>query len=157
MSLRCLPFPMSVQEVKAAILEDMVRLGKEGGLKSFEQVLIIQQRYQHISVCELWKHCCTPLTSGEGHLHPQWDVLHWERPAHSNAEGQEERNAPVLQIPDRRAVRWNQNVDEENGRTDTKALPKAFKNQEKGKKSGKSFSGRLDVAFNGIWIRSCRT
>lgn len=27
-----------VQEVKNAILEDIVRLGKEGGLKSFEQV-----------------------------------------------------------------------------------------------------------------------
>lgn len=26
------------QEVKNAILEDIVRLGKEGGLKSFEQV-----------------------------------------------------------------------------------------------------------------------
>lgn len=37
-----------VQEVKAAIFEDMVRLGKEGGLKSFEQVkhwLIIQLRF----------------------------------------------------------------------------------------------------------------
>lgn len=31
---------MSVQEVKAAIFEDMQRLGKEGGLKSFEQVHI---------------------------------------------------------------------------------------------------------------------
>lgn len=35
--LRYLHF-LTVQEVKAAILEDMVRLGKEGGLKSFEQV-----------------------------------------------------------------------------------------------------------------------
>lgn len=31
-------FFLSVQEVKAAILEDMLRLGKDGGLKSFEQV-----------------------------------------------------------------------------------------------------------------------
>lgn len=31
-------FFLPVQEVKAAILEDMVRLGKEAGLKSFEQV-----------------------------------------------------------------------------------------------------------------------
>ncbi len=31
-------FFLSVQEVKAAILVDMVQLGKEGGLKSFEQV-----------------------------------------------------------------------------------------------------------------------
>lgn len=41
-------FFLSVQEVKAAILVDMVRLGKEGGLKSFEQVqdsLIIQLRF----------------------------------------------------------------------------------------------------------------
>lgn len=43
------PLILSVQEVKAAILEDIVRLGKEGGLKSFEQVqhsLIIQQRFE---------------------------------------------------------------------------------------------------------------
>lgn len=43
---------MSVQEVKAAILEDMVRLGKEGGLKSFEQVqqsLKTQLRLKYLS------------------------------------------------------------------------------------------------------------
>lgn len=31
-------FFLSVQRVKAAILEDMIRLGVEGGLKTFEQV-----------------------------------------------------------------------------------------------------------------------
>lgn len=31
-------FFFSEQSVKAAILEDMVRLGREGGLKTFEQV-----------------------------------------------------------------------------------------------------------------------
>lgn len=50
---------------------------------------------------------------GEGHLHPHRAVLNRERPAHSNTEGQEERNAAILQIPDRRAVRWDQNVDGE--------------------------------------------
>lgn len=31
-------FFLSAQKVKAAILEDMIRLGMEGGLKTFEQV-----------------------------------------------------------------------------------------------------------------------
>lgn len=50
---------------------------------------------------------------GEGHLHPRRAVLNRERPAHSNAEGQEERNATTLPIPDRRAVRWDQTVEGE--------------------------------------------
>ncbi|CAL9707474.1 unnamed protein product [Knipowitschia caucasica] len=37
-------------EVKAAILEDMVRLGKEGGLKSFEQVKAIHVHTEQFSV-----------------------------------------------------------------------------------------------------------
>lgn len=49
-------------------------------------------------------------SSGKGHPHPHRDVLNRERPAHSDSEGQEERNGEVLQIPDRRAVRWDQNV-----------------------------------------------
>uniref|UniRef100_A0A671W317 Long-chain-fatty-acid--CoA ligase n=1 Tax=Sparus aurata TaxID=8175 RepID=A0A671W317_SPAAU len=40
-SLQLPSFFLPVQEVKAAILEDMVRLGKEAGLKSFEQVKAI--------------------------------------------------------------------------------------------------------------------
>lgn len=39
--LRYLSFVLSGQEVKSAILEDMMRLGKEGGLKSFEQVHLL--------------------------------------------------------------------------------------------------------------------
>lgn len=35
------PLFLSGQEVKAAILADMVRLGKEGGLKSFELVNLL--------------------------------------------------------------------------------------------------------------------
>lgn len=31
-------FHLSCQDVKKAILEDLVKLGKESGLKSFEQV-----------------------------------------------------------------------------------------------------------------------
>ncbi|KAM9357149.1 long-chain-fatty-acid--CoA ligase 1-like [Symphorus nematophorus] len=38
------------EEVKAAILEDMVRLGKEGGLKSFEQVKAIHIRTELFSI-----------------------------------------------------------------------------------------------------------
>lgn len=38
------------EEVKAAILEDMVRLGKEGGLKSFEQVKAIYIHTEMFSV-----------------------------------------------------------------------------------------------------------
>lgn len=38
------------EEVKAAILEDMVRLGKEGGLKSFEQVKAIHIHTEMFSV-----------------------------------------------------------------------------------------------------------
>lgn len=53
---------------------------------------------------------CACLRLGEVHLHPHPAVLHRKRPAHSNAEGQEERNAAVLQSPDRRAVRRDQNV-----------------------------------------------
>lgn len=40
----------SKQEVKAAILEDMVRLGKEGGLKSFEQVKAIHIHTEQFSI-----------------------------------------------------------------------------------------------------------
>lgn len=54
--------------------------------------------------------CVCPLA--EGHLRPHRAVLHRERPAHSNIEGQEERNATTLQIADRRAVRWDQNIEE---------------------------------------------
>lgn len=50
---------------------------------------------------------------GEGHLRPHRTVLSRVRPAHSDPEGQEERSAATLQIPDRRAVRWDQNVDGE--------------------------------------------
>ncbi|XP_015245082.1 PREDICTED: long-chain-fatty-acid--CoA ligase 1-like [Cyprinodon variegatus] len=39
-----------VQEVKAAILEDIVRLGKEGGLKSFEQVKAIHIHTEMFSI-----------------------------------------------------------------------------------------------------------
>lgn len=35
-----------LQEVKSAILEDIVKLGKEGGLKSFEQVSFIITNYR---------------------------------------------------------------------------------------------------------------
>ncbi|KAM7388991.1 hypothetical protein PAMP_022992 [Pampus punctatissimus] len=44
-------------EVKAAILEDMVRLGKEGGLKSFEQVKAI---YIHTEVFSIENGLLTP-------------------------------------------------------------------------------------------------
>ncbi|MEY6333235.1 hypothetical protein WJF42_23505, partial [Salmonella enterica subsp. enterica serovar Corvallis] len=37
-------------EVKAAILEDMLRLGKEGGLKSFEQVKAIHVHTEMFSI-----------------------------------------------------------------------------------------------------------
>lgn len=40
----------SKQEIKAAILEDMVRLGKEGGLKSFEQVKAIHIHTEQFSI-----------------------------------------------------------------------------------------------------------
>lgn len=40
----------SKKEVKAAILEDMVRLGKEGGLKSFEQVKAIHIHTEQFSI-----------------------------------------------------------------------------------------------------------
>lgn len=51
--------------------------------------------------------------SGEGHLHSHRAVLNRKWPAHSNNEGQEERNTTTLQAPDRRAVCWHQNVEEE--------------------------------------------
>lgn len=51
--------------------------------------------------------------SGKGHPHQHRAVLSRKRPAHSNNEGQEERNTTTLQAPDRRAVRWHHNVEEE--------------------------------------------
>lgn len=49
-------FFLSGKDVKAAILEDMLRLGKEGGLKSFEQVhlLIIKD----LKCLFLWTFLC---------------------------------------------------------------------------------------------------
>lgn len=35
---KMMPYIVFKQELKNAILEDIIRLGKEGGLKSFEQV-----------------------------------------------------------------------------------------------------------------------
>uniref|UniRef100_A0A8D3CK26 Long-chain-fatty-acid--CoA ligase n=1 Tax=Scophthalmus maximus TaxID=52904 RepID=A0A8D3CK26_SCOMX len=43
-------FTPSAQEVKAAILEDMLRLGKEGGLKSFEQARAIHIHSELFSI-----------------------------------------------------------------------------------------------------------
>lgn len=75
--------------------------------------------------------CVCPL--GEGNLHPHRAVLNREQPAHANTEVQEERNATALQIPDRRAVRWDQNIEgeEESKKKEHKSPSKCVSDEEK--------------------------
>lgn len=67
------------------------------------------------------------LLSGEVHLRQHRAVLRGERPAYSDTEGQEERNATALQRPDRGPVRRRPDVDGGNGRREeTFKLPDVF-------------------------------
>lgn len=95
------------QEVKKAILRDMTRLGKEAGLKSFEQVKVPSDLIMQLFHLQSASQCLSSLSppAGEGYLRPPGAVLHRERPADAHPEGQEKPAAGSVPVADAAALR----------------------------------------------------
>lgn len=88
--------------MKQAIQEDILRLGREAGLKSFEQVRICERRHPTAQISD-FVYLIPNFFVGEGHHITLWDVLSSEWAAHTHLKGQEGWTSELLP----KANQWN--------------------------------------------------